>query len=32
MNCLHRPFEYSSLFERLGLTFFEVDITKGHAR
>ena len=32
MNCLYRPFEYSSLFERLGLTFLEVDITEGHAR
>ena len=32
MNCLFRPFKYSSLFERLGSTFFEVDIREGHAR
>ena len=32
MICLYRPFEYSSLFERLGLTFFEVDIKEEHAR
>ena len=32
MNCLYRPFEYSSLFERLGLIFFEVDIMEEHAR
>ena len=32
MNCLYRPFEYLGFCERLALTFFEVDITEGHAR